>query len=577
MRVRGVAAHARRFLGAMTCCTAAVIAAQELPEIVETVEVRVVNVDVVVTDASGRPVTGLEREDFELEVNGRPQPLDYFSVVVDGSTVGVEPEEISPAELPYLAIVYNGRGMSPTRARQAVDTLANGLDGLLAKTSAVMVVRQATGLVVEQRLTRNRELLAAALDRLTAAPPPLEAGDRKMLMLQLENTSPPQVGRQADPEMAEFQEAMAEVAARQLADLLLHQVRVQAQLERAAADEANRQLRSVVRSLAGLPGRKAILLLGEGFSQQPGDAMFRLWWSKFGGYASDLGASSIQAELGRVRGDRLLAALVEEANAQRVSIYSHDPTGMRIFGGSAEYGSPESNLEVAQETERMMDSLVDLSLATGGISRVDARGLEPLLDEMLDGFASYYSLGFDPGETERGRVRVRLRRPGLRARYLERFSVHGAAQQLEAATLATLLVTEKADNRLDAAIELGRAEKEKDGSFLVPLLIKVPLSRIALLPRRASHIGRLSFVVIAQDASGGLSPPATGEVPIEIGNQELLTVIGRVAGYRLKLRMRGGEHTVAIGVRDEVAGEDSTLRLALTPDRLTNRRSADRL
>jgi VWFA-related protein len=572
----------------LACCAAAAALAQELPEILETVEVRVVNVDVVVTDAEGRPVSGLEREMFELQVNGRPAPLDYFSEVVDGSTVGSTTEEGGATEegssieeersvaLPYLAIVYDGRGLSPGRARRAVETLSDRLDGLLARTRAVMVLRQGQSLVVEQPMTSDREQLAAALGRLTVArSAPLDPGIRQMLLLQLENTRPPRAPRETDEDMAAMQEGIARVAGQEIAELLLRQIRAQAGQERFAAEESIRQLRSVVGSLAGLPGRKAILLLGRGQQQRPADALFRLWWRKFSRFGPSVGVFSIESEIGQVRGDRMLAELVDDATAHRVTFYSHDPAGLRAVGSSAENSSPQANLEIAQETEGALDSLVDLSLATGGVSRVRASGVEPLLDEMLNGFGSYYSLGFTPDEIERGRVRVRLRQPGLRVRYLKQFASRTAAQELEAATLATLLA-EVEDNRLQVGVEFGEAERQKDGTFLVPMLIRVPMAHLTLLPRGAYHVGRLSFVVIAQGADGDLSRPATGEVPIEIANAELLSAVGSTAGYRLRLQMRGGEHVVAIGVRDEVAGQDATLRLALAPDDRGRRQHASR-
>ena len=56
------------------------VAAQEAPPAFgERVEVEVVNVDVVVTDASGRRITDLIREDFRLEVDGKVVPIDYFA------------------------------------------------------------------------------------------------------------------------------------------------------------------------------------------------------------------------------------------------------------------------------------------------------------------------------------------------------------------------------------------------------------------------------------------------------------------------------------------------------------------
>jgi VWFA-related protein len=49
------------------------------PTFGERVDVEVVNVDVVVTDASGARITDLIREDFLLEVDGKVVPIDYFA------------------------------------------------------------------------------------------------------------------------------------------------------------------------------------------------------------------------------------------------------------------------------------------------------------------------------------------------------------------------------------------------------------------------------------------------------------------------------------------------------------------
>ena len=57
------------------------------PTFVDTVEVRVVNVDVIVVDADGARVTGLERGDFELLVDGRPVELSNFAAY-DRSLLG---------------------------------------------------------------------------------------------------------------------------------------------------------------------------------------------------------------------------------------------------------------------------------------------------------------------------------------------------------------------------------------------------------------------------------------------------------------------------------------------------------
>ena len=62
-------------------------AAQEspLPDLFsEVIDVRVVNVEVVVTDREGNRIRGLDAADFELRVDGESVPVDYFTEIDEG-------------------------------------------------------------------------------------------------------------------------------------------------------------------------------------------------------------------------------------------------------------------------------------------------------------------------------------------------------------------------------------------------------------------------------------------------------------------------------------------------------------
>ena len=50
----------------------------------DVIDVRVVNVEAVVTDKKGNRIRGLEASDFELLVDGKPTPIDYFTEIDDG-------------------------------------------------------------------------------------------------------------------------------------------------------------------------------------------------------------------------------------------------------------------------------------------------------------------------------------------------------------------------------------------------------------------------------------------------------------------------------------------------------------
>ncbi|HEY4565060.1 MAG TPA: hypothetical protein VIJ36_18900 [Thermoanaerobaculia bacterium] len=56
-----------------------------LPEIGASIDVRVVNVEVVVADRKGNRIEGLEAADFRLLVDGREIPIDYFTEVRGGA------------------------------------------------------------------------------------------------------------------------------------------------------------------------------------------------------------------------------------------------------------------------------------------------------------------------------------------------------------------------------------------------------------------------------------------------------------------------------------------------------------
>ena len=71
----------------LACGGASGLGADEPParvEVGESIDVRVVNVEAVVTDRRGHPVRGLAAADFQLLVDGREVPIDYFTEIRDG-------------------------------------------------------------------------------------------------------------------------------------------------------------------------------------------------------------------------------------------------------------------------------------------------------------------------------------------------------------------------------------------------------------------------------------------------------------------------------------------------------------
>src|ERR1051325_654630 len=80
--------------------------AAEVPKLVESVDVRVINIDVVVTDRKGNRVTGLSKDAFELYETGVQKPISNFY------EVAAEPKAVTASTTPAPA--------APTTAKEEI-------------------------------------------------------------------------------------------------------------------------------------------------------------------------------------------------------------------------------------------------------------------------------------------------------------------------------------------------------------------------------------------------------------------------------------------------------------------------
>src|SRR5689334_5171332 len=69
----------------------ALLAASAQAQVSEVIEVHVANVDVVVLDRAGNPITGLTKDDFQIFENGKPQPVTNFYEMRSQTLAAAEP------------------------------------------------------------------------------------------------------------------------------------------------------------------------------------------------------------------------------------------------------------------------------------------------------------------------------------------------------------------------------------------------------------------------------------------------------------------------------------------------------
>lgn len=137
-----------------------------------TIDVRVVNVEAVVTDREDRRVHGLAASDFELLVDGRPVPLDYFSEIREGhaaapagSTVTTAPalQPNAPAGTNFLVFIDDFFSIKRDRDR-VLDRLGDDLTQLAPADRVAIVAFDGNAITKLTDWTGSSDTLTAALD-----------------------------------------------------------------------------------------------------------------------------------------------------------------------------------------------------------------------------------------------------------------------------------------------------------------------------------------------------------------------------------------------------------------------------
>src|ERR1043165_8442066 len=157
------------------------LAAQE--KIVESIEVKVANVDVVVTDRTGNPVTGLTKNDFELLENGKPQTITNFYEIApklepSPARATMPPSSKSTPPAPGAAtedirarrfvIMIDNYSMEPIPRDKVIAAAHKFIDANLKPTDQAAVVAWARGNEVVTPLTNDKGAILRGLDAIAA-------------------------------------------------------------------------------------------------------------------------------------------------------------------------------------------------------------------------------------------------------------------------------------------------------------------------------------------------------------------------------------------------------------------------
>lgn len=550
----------------------------EAPTFADVVAVRVVNVDVFVTDRSGEHVPGLSREDFELLVDGDPMPISNFYHEFGGETrevtTAVEPSGsadssgFTPLEVAqetaerrnHVVILIDHTRLGAANRKRAFKALRQAV-AQLNPEDLIAVVGVQDSLVFYSDFLYDRQAIGEILDgasRVSVRSDVNEIQRRQILGELTRGQSGGILGRTSMPEATAGQ--------------TLAQIQAYAADEYARSLSSFRQIESVLSTLSGIPGRKILLYLGEGIPTRPGEGLYVEWRNRFSGPQVGMRQYDFNAdytrEIGRYDLTEPMDQLADAANRADVLLYAVDAEGnhgMEMRSALTEQGSTSESVSVVDENFRA--PLEYTTQATGGRLLRSSGRLAEQIGNLFTDFDNLYSLGFEmpaawePGSDHKIEVRVRGDR-SLRVRHRNEVRVPAADEREAGATVAALMY-QTLDNPLGLHAEAeaeGRTVRE-DGNAVVPMVLAIPVDNLELVPQGETHFASLSIYVSVKDKDGNPRPVQKVPFHLNIPDDKLEQARSDSAHYTLPLVLRPGDRQVAITVRDDVSRSLSTIRL----------------
>jgi VWFA-related protein len=388
---------------------------QEQTDEVLRINTELVQTDVTVFDKQGRFVEGLQREQFELRVDGKPMPISFFERVAAGSTreaalLAARTGEPAPKTASTVAASQDrGRTviffiddlhLSPAGVERTRQTILQFIETQMSFNDQVVVATATNQIGFLEQFTDNKSVLRAAIARLKYRPYVVQdaenismteytavrinQGDKDSLdyytneLLKASNArtpggavGPPAGGPAASSAGADERNRTnglsrnnAEAQVRRRADLIVKQ-------SANVTQGTLYGLESLMRSSAQLPGRKLVFLISDGF------------------YLID-----------RVSGaSDTVRRITDAATRAGVVIYSLDARGMMsMTDASSNRADPTGRLGRSNigETTASQDALNALAEDTGGRALFNSSAFNSAINDALKETSNYYVLAWRP-------------------------------------------------------------------------------------------------------------------------------------------------------------------------------------
>jgi VWFA-related protein len=523
-----------------------------LPPLTARIDVKIINVDVSVTDRGGRPLAGLTKDDFEVFEDGKLQSIKNFDIIENAVLKGTAaPSTQAPASAfsdqsrrKFVLLVDNNY-IDKIQRDMALAEIDKYVDQAFAGDHEWAIAAIGQRLEMLRPFTSDKREIHAAIDviRKSAAFTESHALDRSILSDTLRRMELSETAKKQDAGL---------IPTIDYGTIVRFQAREQTYRVLQAIRNTANAVREMTHAYAASEGKKVLILITGGMETH----------TSFGAYERDQPDREVyetQRQIGIALDDVVL-----EANAANFALHIINAKSRRMMAPQHDSENARSGVDPSADISTKLSSPIDttdvdsssLTLALGTGGSYSTNYVAPSLAAVETLSSNYYSLGYTPPHEDDRRyhtIKVRVKKSGVNVAHRQGYIDLSAEDRLEQFLQARFSVDEK-PGTLPIKIQIGGPVPSGE-EMSVPVLTTLPMDRVTVIPVDGQFVGRVHVYVSVFDSEGKNIGFNHQMQEVSIPSAQYGQVNGASFRYTLNVHLKKGAFTIVMTVRDDLSNE----------------------
>jgi len=541
---------------------------EQIPQPTYEVEVIVTNVDVVVTDKSGKRITGLKPENFKIYEDGLLQRMTNF-YEVKGMEVYISAFDkekkklIVPAQpLPEkssrfrnkIIIYFDNWHLHPLNRNWSIKKIESFIRNNFSaenNDNQGMVVCLDQKLEILQEFSSNQRQLLQAINEVK------KRSGQSLLRLRAKEDLRKELNRMVT-ETTSFGSKFDNY------ERALGHARNYVEAEQNDLVYSLKSMNAFIDYLSGIEGKKILIYVSDGLPINPGEEIFT-----FLDQAFPMG--NARSEAMNYDATDFFKELTAKCNSNEIVLYPINAQGLESMILSAD---KEAGWNIYSRGSGMVkpgsrvknDALKLMARETGGLAVLNTNDIESGLERIEQDLQFYYSLGYvSPHREDNKYHSIEVKLVGIKKKYNLRVR-HGylriSQEEKIKESVYSRLFLKRQYNPMNIMVQILPLEPiPGSNKLLLNLKILIPIKNLTLFPQNDDYIGQIKVYIALMDSEGRLSSGHELTEQIKIPAKDYEMAIKSSYPYYAEMYVDPSRYIISLAVKDVPGATTNYLQL----------------